>query len=421
MKLLIKAFTTLVSFLALTNSALSANIITAQINTKSTNNIKNDVELLVFGNNTFACNLYRQVRSTQKGNLFLSPYSISIALAMTSAGAKGETSQEINKVLNFQLDQTRLHPAFKQLINNVESSENNKNQLHTANRLWVQKGLTVLDSFAAIALKNYAANPQEIDFNINPESARQTINNWISQKTYNKITDIIRKGIIDASTQIILTNAIYFKSAWEIPFDPKLTKEEMFTIAPGKQVNVPMMYQKNTGIFGYNKFDDLQVLEIFYAEGKLSMVILLPEKIDGLADIESQLTGEKLQKWLHFSSGIYQATKLEVWLPKFKISSEFDLKNTLTNMGLPLIFSKTGDLSGINGNKGLWISTILHKAFVEVNEQGTEAGAATMGGGTRGKVKEVIFRVDRPFIFLIRDIESNSILFLGRVVNPVSL
>lgn len=347
MNLLIKAFTTLVSFLALTNSALSANILISQIETKSAQEIKKDVEVLVNGNNTFACNLYSQVRSTQKGNLFLSPYSISLAIAMTSAGAKGETAQQINNVLNFHLNQTRLHPAFHQLINSLESGENQTNQLHTANRLWVQKGLALLDSFAKITLKNYAANPQEIDFIINAEKSRQTINNWVSQKTFNKINEIIRKGIIDSSTQIILTNAIYFKGVWEIPFNSTLTKEEMFTIAPGKQVNVPMMYQKGTGIFGYNKFDDLQVLEIFYAEGKLSMVILLPEKIDGIGEIEGKLTVENLKKWLHFSSNMYQPTNLEVWLPKFKIASEFDLKNTLTNMGMPLLFSKKGDLSEI--------------------------------------------------------------------------
>jgi serpin B len=269
----------------------------------------------------------------------------------------------------------------------------------------------------------YRAGLQEVDFANATEESRHTINTWVAQKTKDKIQDLLSPGLLTSDTKFVLTNAAYFKADWEMPFDKNLTKEKLFSITATQQVQVPMMHLPKA-YFRYTKLDELQVLELPYIGNKLSMVILLPKQVDGLADLESRLTPKNLENWLSFSEVRYDddASKgVKVWLPKFKMSSKFNLKEVLSNMGMRLAFiDGAANFSGINDKARLAISEVVHKAFVDVNEEGTEAAAATaVIGGTRGGGQPPSFVVDHPFLFLIRDNQSGSILFIGRVVNPL--
>jgi len=378
---------------------------------------RTDVATVLKGNQLFALELYGQLRQ-QKGNLFVCPYSISTALAMTYVGARGDTAAQIADVFHFTLSQERLHPAIAALITN--QNINYGSQFSTANRLWGQKGYGFLDTFVKTTSDYYRAGLQEVDFVNATEESRHTINTWVAQKTQDKIQDLLSPGILTSNTKLVLTNAAYFKADWEMPFDKNLTKEKLFSITATQQVQVPMMHLPKA-YFRYAELDDLQVLELPYIGNRLSMVILLPNQVDGLADLESRLTPGNLENWLSFSEVTYDASEgLKVWLPKFKMSSEFNLKEVLSNMGMPLAFiDGAANFSGINDKERLAISEVVHKAFVDVNEEGTEAAAATaVIVATRGGAPPS-FLADHPFLFLIRDNQSGSILFIGRVVNPL--
>ncbi len=377
---------------------------------------RTDVATVLKGNQLFALDLYAQLRQ-QKGNLFVSPYSISTAMAMTYVGARGDTAAQIAKVFHFTPSQERLHPAFGALITN--QYVNYGSQFSTANRLWGQKGYGFLDTFVKTTSDYYRAGLQEVDFASATEESRRTINTWVAQKTQDKIQDLLPEGILTSNTKFVLTNAVYFKANWKIPFDKSLTEEKPFNVTATQQVQVPMMHHEGE-YFGYAELDKLQVLELPYVGERLSMVILLPNQVDGLADLESRLTPENLENWLSSLHEVYdRSAGFKVWLPKFKMSSEFKLKEVLSNMGMPVAFRDgVADFSGINSKERLALSEVVHKTFVDVNEEGTEAAAATaVIGATRGGPPS--FRANHPFIFLIRDTQSGSILFLGRVVNPL--
>jgi serine protease inhibitor len=378
-----------------------------------------DLSTLVDGNTAFACDLYHQL-SASEGNLFFSPYSISNALAMTYAGAKGQTATEMAQVLHFQLESNRLHPAFAELIAALEPESASTYELAIANRLWGQQNYSFLPEFLNLTERYYGAPVQKVDFINATEDARLTINAWVEQQTQNKIQNLLPQGVLDPlTTKLVLTNAIYFKGTWLVPFDASKTQNQPFYLSSGEQIEVPTMHQME--YWNYAHLDGLQLLELPYEGETLSMVILLPEKIDGLAELEQQLTPEHLQTWLSSARDfpmMYDGGPVSVWLPKFKLTSTFELKNTLSAMGMPQAFSDTSDFSGMNGQRDLEISEVIHKAFVDVNEQGTEAAAATaVVVATRGGNQT--FRVDRPFIFFIYDRDSSSVLFLGRVVNPL--
>jgi serine protease inhibitor len=389
-------------------------------------NSLDDVTILVKGNNAFAIDLYDQLRH-QEGNLFFSPYSISTALAMTYLGARGETASEMAMVFYFTLEQEHLHPAFAALMADFNmGGKNSGYQLNIANRLWGQQEFHFLDTFIQATQEYYNAALALLDFMRATEEARCTINTWVAQQTQEKIQNLITEGILTEDTQLVLTNAIYFKGNWKSQFDPLETYEQPFTIAPHEQVNVPMMHQG--GAFRYASLADLEMLELPYVGDRLCMVILLPRKLEGLAQLEKQMTSTNLEKWL---SSLCLTKKLFIWLPKFKLTSEFMLNQALSEIGMQLAFDAekadfTGmttaeaDLSNLSEEQRLYISAVIHKAFVDVNEEGTEAAAATAVVMTRGISSDShFFRADRPFIFLIRDIQSNSILFLGRVLNPL--
>ncbi|MCS7168615.1 MAG: serpin family protein [Gemmatales bacterium] len=376
---------------------------------------KADLPAVVQGNTEFAFALYSQVRG-EKGNLFLSPYSISTALAMTSSGADGNTLSQMEKALRFPVGQARLHPAFGLLLKQTRSGKGY--QLHVANALWCQTGVPFREDFLSINEKYYDAKPTGVDFAASPEQARLTINAWVEKQTQEKIKDLLKPGVISALTRLVLTNAIYFKGDWARKFDPKQTRDEPFWLNPTTQVKVPMMRQ--TGEFPYLVQGDFQALELPYAGEEISMVILVPTKADGLAELEKSLTTEKFHEVL---KKLHPTPGLEVAVPRFKVTAEFNLNQALSNLGMIDAFDdRKADFSRISPvarKQGWHITAVVHKAFVEVNEEGTEAAAATgVVIGIRSLPPS--FRADRPFFFLIRDKRTNSILFMGRVVDPRS-
>jgi serpin B len=372
-------------------------------------------ETVVEGNDTFALDLYAKLRE-QEGNLFFSPYSISTALAMTYAGARGNTEKQMADVLHFDLPQEKLHPAFRKLIErmNAQGKESGY-QLSVANALWAQKDYQFLRAFLNTTKSNYGAGLNQVDFVKATEAARKTINDWVEKRTEGKIKELIKPGILDSLTRLVLTNAIYFKGNWANQFKEKDTEDAPFTVARDRKVTVPMMSQKEQ--FAYAETETLQLLELPYVEDELSMVILLPKEVDGLPDLENSLTPGSLKEWLQHLT----RQQVLVQVPRFKLTSEFRLEEVLKSMGMTDAFLlPPADFSGMTGVKDLFISAVIHKAFVDVNEEGTEAAAATAVVMKREVAAEPpVFRADHPFLFLIRDNQSGGILFLGRVVNPL--
>ncbi|HEY1661344.1 MAG TPA: serpin family protein [Verrucomicrobiae bacterium] len=369
-------------------------------------------------NTAFAINLYGQLR-TRAGNLCFSPYSISTALAMAYGGARNRTAEQIAQTLHFDLPPDKLHPAFAELGANLNAvQQKGRVELATANSLWPQQGFGFLPDYLALCQKDYGTSITPVDYQNHTEEARKTINYWVEIRTKGKITELLPPGMVSSSTRLTLVNAIYFKGKWASPFETNLTANQPFHLSPEQSITAPLMRQ--TANFGYAEFPGLQVIELPYAGGNLSMIVLLPDKIDGLDSFEAELTTQNLASW----TTDLLSQKVIVSLPKFKITSKFSLANTLAKMGITDAFqSELADFSGMDGQKDLFINVVEHKAFVEVNEEGTEAAAATavlvnFGGASINPPPTPVFRADHPFLFLIRDNHSGSVLFLGRVTNP---
>jgi serpin B len=375
---------------------------------------KNDVAAVVRGNNEFAFDLYAQLRQ-KDGNLFFSPESISTALAMTYAGARGTTADEMAKTLHFDLNTDKLHPTFHTLIDELNGAGKKRGyQLSVANALWGQKGFSFLPDFLKLTKKNYGAGLRDVDFVGDTEGARKTINSWVEKETKDKIKDLLQPGVLDSLTRLVLTNAIYFKGDWDRQFKKDLTRKEDFHVSTDKKVEAMMMH--DDGKFKYLDGGTFQALELPYKGKELSMIVLLPKKIDGLAEFEKTLTAAKVADWLPK----LRQQEVMVSLPKFKMTSEFSMKDTLAAMGIKQLFNANGaDLSGMDGQRDLFVSAVVHKAYVDVNEEGTEAAAATgVIVALAAAPAHPEFRADHPFVFLIRDNHTGSVLFLGRVANP---
>lgn len=371
---------------------------------------------VVTGNTTFACDLYGKLKS-QEGNLFLSPYSISTALAMTYGGAHGVTATQMAETLHFTLPQAEMHPAFAALQADLDAvQEKGKVKLAVANSLWPQKESTFLPDYLELCKKHYGTSITPVDFKGNTEGARKTINSWVEDKTNQKIQNLFKPGVLVPLTRLVLVNAIYFKGDWANPFKKEATKPAPFHLADGKEMETPTMFQKAN--FKYGETDDAQLLEMPYAGNDLTMLIVLPRKADGLPALEEKLSTSNLAAWMK----AMRSQMTHVWLPKFKTTSEFSLNKTLIDLGMKDAFSQAADFSGMNGNKDLFIGAVVHKAFVDVNEEGTEAAAATgvamMMKSAHREPPPAIFRADKPFLFAIRDAKSGSILFLGRIMDP---
>jgi serpin B len=373
-------------------------------------------ERLVGGNTAFALSLYQKLASAE-GNLFFSPFSVSTALAMTFAGARGNTAREMAAALHFSMEGEELQSAFAGLKRNLLEAEREGGvRLKVANALWPQKGYPFLPEYLALLERYYGTTATPMDYARAAEQARQTINQWVERETENKIKDLIPSGVLGPLTRLVLTNGIYFKGDWASQFKKSATHEAPFQMIPGSSIKVPMMTQEHR--FKYGELDDLQVLELPYVGKDLSMVVLLPRRVDGLPKLEQALTPDGLAEW----TGSLQEHEVVVFLPKFKLLSQFRLDATLQALGMVEAFSPgKADFSGMDGKPHwLYIGAALHKAFVDVNEEGTEAAAATgvVVGVTSARVQPPTFRADHPFLFLIRDNRTGSILFMGRVVDP---
>jgi serpin B len=380
-----------------------------------------DLAELSQANAAFAFDLYQAI-SRQSGNLFLSPYSVSTALAMTFAGASGETANQMASTLHFTLPQERLHAAFNAYALALkaradQTAEGTPFELNIANALWGQQGFGFQAAFLDLLAENYGAGLRLVDYASDPEAARKQINQWVSVETKGKIQDLIPSGAIDAMTRLVLSNAIYFKAAWMHPFDPQATTNDPFHKLDGSVSRIPMMHQ--TQHAGYLVEQGYTALELPYQDGGFSMLILVPD-VGQFEAIEAKLNSDMIQ---HIVDGMSYG-EVNLSLPKFSYDASFELNRPLAQMGMPDAFDpQRADFSAMDGRQDLYIGAVLHKAFVSVDEQGTEAAAATaviMELMSAPAGEPVTITVDRPFIFLIRDQQSGSILFMGRVVDPAS-
>jgi len=366
---------------------------------------------LVESNNRFALDLYAHLR-TDAGNLFLSPYSVSTAFGMACAGATGQTRDEMATVFHFTLPDDELHRTFGALQRSIDRGGHlGGYELRTANRAWGQEGFPFLGSYLEVTREHYGAELQVTDFITAPEAARQSVNRWVEERTNDKIPELFPAGSISSATRLVLANAIYFKGFWAKPFDKEKTIDAPFYLSAGESVPVSTMIMNDK--FRIAQMDELQVLELRYKGADLSMLLLLPGRIDGLADLEASLTLERLTGWIDRLA----EDEVLVRLPRYTFSSKFKLPDVLAAMGMPSAFGEGADFSGIDGRRDLFIGHAFHQAFVEVNEEGTEAAAATGIGFDRTSVPPS-FVANHPFLFLIYDHVTGSILFLGRVADP---
>ena len=385
-----------------------------------------DLAALVSGNGTFAFDLYQNFRD-EDGNLFFSPHSISLALAMPYAGARGETERQMAGTLNFLLPQDSLHPAFNAL--DLELASRGKGaqgkdgkgfRLNMVNAVWGQRGCTFHPAFLDVLAESYGAGVRTMDFLGSPEGSRSTINDWVSDQTEERIKDLIPEGGISASTRMVLTNAIYFNAAWYYPFDEENTGVRPFHLLDDSTVHVPMMRQVES--FGYVAGDGYQALELLYDGNEMSMVIMLPDR-GRFSEFEESLDADVV-------SGVVKDLRsrpISLSMPKFEFRSKFSLPNTLTAMGMPDAFNQSkADFSGMGinecpgGGGRPYISDVVHQAFVLVEEEGTEAAAATavVVNVTSVPPPPIVVSIDRPFIFIIRDLKTGAVLFVGRVLDP---
>lgn len=379
-----------------------------------------DLDELVRGNSTFAFDLYQALRD-EEGNLFFSPYSISAALAMTYAGARGETEQEMADALSFFLSQEKLHPAFNALDlklaeqeEPVEGEEGDPFQLSIANSVWGQKDFEFLVPFLDTLAEHYGAGLRLLDFINEPEQARETINAWVSDRTEERIPELIPQGVIDELTRLVLTNAIYFNASWLVPFPEENTQEGTFRLPDDTEVQVPMMNLSE--MLRYGEVDGVQAVWLPYTGGAFSAYVLVPPE-GGFESFEAGLDAATLDAII---AGLDEA-QVALTMPRFEFESSFDLNDALIEMGMPSAFTGQADFSGMDGKRDLFISDVIHKAFVSVDEVGTEAAAATavvMRLTATPPRAELV--VDRSFLFLIRHDPTGTILFAGRVVDPTA-
>jgi len=376
-------------------------------------------ESRVGGNTAFALELYAQLQPNP-GNLFFSPYSISTALAMTYAGARGETKEQMRRVLHFDADPGVLHESFDRLQHRLdEAGKLAGMQLNIVNALWAQKGYPFLTDFLETAKSHYHANLNQADFQTEAETSRKAINDWVAQETHDRIQNLLAPGSITDLTRLVLANAIYFKATWAKPYEKSQTCTQPFHLSTTEQVQVPLMHQ--TEDVNYTENADFQAVEVPYRGNGLSMVILLPRQVDACGQLEKRLTPALLASWL----AELKPQQVEIFFPRFKLESSLNLKAPLSRLGMPIAFN-AADFSGMDGTRRLYISDVFHKAWGEVNEEGTEAAAAT-GVVMVPQVLRLpaptpppVFCADHPFVFLIRHTGSGSVLFLGRLANPAS-
>ena len=386
-----------------------------------------EVAGLVDGNSAFAFDLY-QALGGQRGNLFYSPHSISLALSMTYAGAGGQTASQMADTLHFLLSQDRLYPAFnalaQQLASRGEVTQGRGGEgfrLNIVNAVWGQQGHDFREPFLDVLADSYGAGVRSADFRVAPEESRLAINDWVAENTEDRIRDLIPPDVINPLTRMVLTNAIYFNASWSYPFDESNTRERPFHLLDGDVVHVPMMNTEEE--LRYASGDGYQAVDLPYVGHELSMTVIVPDR-GRFAEFEDSLDAALVGRVVAGLESRYVALDL----PRFEFESQFRLGETLKSMGMSNAFDRTAsDFSGMDGRsclagdpECLYIREVVDKAFVSVDEAGTEAAAAT---GVMMQLESeppdpVSVTVDRPFIFLIRDQETDAILFIGRVEEP---
>jgi serpin B len=362
-------------------------------------------------NNTFAFNLYQRVKG-QDGNLIFSPYSITQALGMLYLGAGGTTQQQIAETLALPAPEDIDFIELSSVMNAPPAYEGVTFQLNVANSLWAQQGYGLHPDYVDSLSEYYGVQLAEVDYSA-PDQTAQIINQWVSDQTQDKINDLVDPATLDPLTRLILVNAIYLNAGWAMMFDENGTEDAPFTLLDGTQVAVPMMHQYNQ--FSYVGTETYQVAQLGYQQNNFAMIVILPDQGQFEA-VEAMLSNEFFES---LRSQLFSSYNLKVALPRFKYDTSLDLARTLSDMGMPAAFSPDADFSGI-ADEGLFVNAVTHKAYISVNEKGTEAAAATeigMGGG--GPPNEpIIFNADRPFIYVIYEYRTGAILFIGRVVDP---
>jgi serpin B len=366
---------------------------------------------LVDSLNKFSFEFYQKISENKEDNIFFSPYSIFVALSMAYEGAHGNTATQMYNILNFLQNDSETQGSFGKIYNLLNQKQEGY-RISTANAFWIQQNYPFLTEYISLLQNYYMAEANELDFSKNVEAAR-TINTWIENQTNGKIKDMIDPGALSVFTRLVLTNAIYFKGLWENPFDSKYTTKIDFNVDSSKTVKVDMMSLSNC-IFNYTETDDLQILKMPYEGDDLSMLVILPKE-NNISIADSSLNTLNIEDW----NSRFDEIKINIDIPKFKFKTEYNLNSVLTKMGMVDAFSEIdADFSGMDGTKSLFISDILHKAFVEVNEEGTEAAAATAVILTTSVVTNT-FNADHPFVFLIQHEETGAILFMGKIMSPV--
>ncbi|XP_064561460.1 heterochromatin-associated protein MENT-like isoform X1 [Zonotrichia leucophrys gambelii] len=407
------------------------------------------MESLSVSTNSFTLDLYKKLNETSKGqNIFFSPWSIATALAMVHLGAKGDTASQMAEVLHFNQtareegssETTRpsparpkkrkmdpehegaenIHSGFKKLLSDINKRKSTY-LLKSANRLYEEKTYPLLPKFLQLLTSYYNAKPQAVNFKRAAEQVRGQINSWVENKTERKIQSLLPAGSLHSRTVLVLVNAIYFKGKWEKKFLEKNTSEMPFRISKTKTKPVHMMFLKDKFSILHETTMKLRIIELPYVENELSMFLLLPDDINdnttGLELVERELTYEKLSEWT--KSDNMMKAEVDLYLPKLKLEENYDLKSPLSSMGIRNAFNPgQADFTGMSVKKDLFISEVIHKAFVEVNEEGTEAAAATGVLMMRSRIPTMTFKADHPFIFFIRHNKSQTILFFGRFCSP---
>ena len=380
----------------------------------------------VEGNNALSGALYGELAKTEQGNLFFSPVSIHMALGMTYAGARGKTADQMARVLGLESAGAGVFDAYSDLIGALHASAEvqrkalpggGDERMIVANALWGQKGYPWKEDFLRTLDGRFGAGLRQVDFKRMPEDARAEINRWVEQQTRDKIRDLLQPGTVTAVTRLVLTNAAYFKDHWLEPFQDSQTREEPFHLAGGGEVQTPLMH--HTARFGYQEAAGWKALEMTYGAGDFSMVVFLPNEPSGLASLEQAWAAGSLPGRLD----AFGVSEVVVTLPKFTATGEFSLSKTLARLGMADAFKPSADFSGMTAAEGVFIDDVVHKAFVNVDEKGTEAAAATavtmrVTSIMKNKPQPKEFKADHPFLFLIRHRPTGAVLFLGRLMRP---
>ena len=366
-------------------------------------------------NNDFGFALYELVRQSGEENVFFSPASLSTALAMTYAGARGETATEIRAALGWTLDDDELHPAVEELSRALtgEGAE-----LALASALWGSRGLAFHREFLELAHEHYEAGFDEVDFAGAPDRARRTINAWVDAQTNHEIAQLLLPGDVDLSTVLVLTHAVHFKGTWKVRFDDGETRPAAFRVSADREVSVEMMRVRGS-TFPHFGGEGFQLLELPYAGDRISMLVLLPDEGSDLADLEASLSADNLARWL---SRVQPTRFRSVEIPRFESSTRLGLRDALSRMGISLAFTPSADFSGMTPSRPAWIDNVFHEARVRIDEEGTLAAGSTAVVIKKGPaIREAdLFRADRPFIYLIRDRSTGTVLFLGRLIDPAA-